>query len=279
MKQWRAVLAITGLVSFAAIDFARADEVIRFGGTGMGLKAMSILGGMFVKREPGVSLRVLPSLGSNGGIDALADGAIEVAIAARPLTPLERQRGIHEASCMKTALVFISSHPQPEGLKRDHLPAIFDDPAPVWSDGLPLKIINRSQVSMEMALLRREVPGMSEAMAKLATRRGIPVGTTDQENIALAESIAGSLTSASLLQMMAERPKLHILTLDGIPPSIATIKDGSYPFTFGVCLLLPAAPSPAAARFIAFTRSDEGRQALRLLGAIPSEVLHDTSGQ
>jgi hypothetical protein len=43
------------------------------------------------------------------------------------------------------------------------------------------------------------------------------------------------------------------------------------PGSLRVCLVLPASPSPAAARLVAYARSAEGRAALHGLGAVPEE--------
>jgi phosphate transport system substrate-binding protein len=43
------------------------------------------------------------------------------------------------------------------------------------------------------------------------------------------------------------------------------------PRSLRVCLVLPASPSPAAARLVAYARSAEGRAALHGLGAVPEE--------
>jgi phosphate transport system substrate-binding protein len=72
---------IAGVLSFASLigcltasRSSQAEETIRIGGTGSVLTAMRILGAELQKREPATSVEVLASLGTLGGIEALAEG-------------------------------------------------------------------------------------------------------------------------------------------------------------------------------------------------------------
>src|SRR5258708_1091963 len=64
---------------------AAATEEIRIGGTGNALGPMHVLGQAFAKANPGVTVTVLPSLGSGGGIKAAANGAVQIAVSSRTL--------------------------------------------------------------------------------------------------------------------------------------------------------------------------------------------------
>ena len=56
---------------------------LRIGGTGMALAAMRQIGDAFTAAQPQTTVTVLPSLGTGGGLAAVAAGAIDVAVAAR----------------------------------------------------------------------------------------------------------------------------------------------------------------------------------------------------
>lgn len=248
---------------------AHAAETVRIGGTGIGLAAARTLGDALQRAEPGITVEVLRSLGTPGGLRALAQGAVEVAITARPLQPAEREQGLREASCLKTALTFITSHPGATGVDRQRLPSIYDGTVSTWPDGSPLRPVLRLRAGMEMPYLAQAIPGLERALDIAFTRRGVPVGTTDQDNVALAREIPGSFAVATLLQVTGERLALRVLDLDGIAPSAASIADGSYPLPVRVCFAVSATPSAGAARFIGFVQSAEGRTILRSLEAVP----------
>jgi hypothetical protein len=148
------------------------------------------------------------------------------------------------------------------------LPALFRDPRPTWPDGTPLKIILRARSGSEYPYLIKSVAGMDTALDEAHQRRGVPVGATDQENADLAQRTEGALAIASLVQIRAEKLSLQPLPLDDVEPSIEAVADGSYPFPFRICLLLPAQPSAAGQRFVSFVASDQGQDTLRSLGAV-----------
>ena len=88
-------LAFVSLLGCLAVSTpCKAGETIRIGGTGSALAAMRILGAEFQKRDPEINVEVLVSLGTLGGIEALAEGAIDIGLAARGLKPEELAKGI-----------------------------------------------------------------------------------------------------------------------------------------------------------------------------------------
>jgi phosphate transport system substrate-binding protein len=243
---------------------SQAGEMIRIGGTGSALAAMRILGSEHQKVEPDTEVEVLASLGTLGRIEALAEGAIDVGLAARRLKPEETAKGVREAACMITALVFAANHPdQGYAIRSADLPALFRDARPLWPDGTLLKIILRARTGSEYPYLIKAVPGMTAALDEAHQRRGIPVGATDQENADIAQRTEGALAMTSLIQLRAEKLSLRPVPLDGVTPSTDTVADGTYPFPFRICLLLPAQPSPAGQRFVSYVMSREGSDKLR----------------
>jgi phosphate transport system substrate-binding protein len=262
----QAVLAVTVGMAIFLPNIAVA-EGIRIGGTGAALEAMRILADQ--RPDPKVPAEVLPSLGTAGGIEALADGVLDVAVAARPLKPAEAAKGVREATCVVTPLVFATSHHKPASMQLSQFPEIYADPRPTWPDGTPLRIILRSRAGSENPYLAKVVPGFGPALDAAYTRPGLPVGATDQENVDLALRIQGSLTPTTLLQIRAERLPLQVVPLDGVEPTAEAVLKGSYPLSFRLCLLLSATPSAEAQAFVAHAMSEHGIEILRTLGAAP----------
>ncbi len=251
---------------------ARADDnVVRIGGTGMALAALEQIGTNLTAAEPDIRVQVLPSMGTSGGIKALLERAIEIAVVARSLNPDEKARGLREAACMTTAVVFASSHKSATGLTKAQLPALYTDAAPKWPDGTPLKVILRSRAGTENPYLTAAVPDMAMALDKAFKRPGMPVGSTDQENAKLALQISGSLSLMTLLQIRAERLDLTVLPLEGVMPSAGTLTDKTYPLPIRVCIVVPTEPVPAALRFAAYFRSSAGKAVVKSLGAVAAD--------
>ena len=266
--RWCLALALT----LCAAQPALADgAVVRIGGTGIALAAMQQVGASLTAAEPGLRVEVLPSMGTPGGIKALTEGAIDLAVVARALKPEEKAKGVAEAACITTALVFASSHKAALGITKAQLPDLYADAAPQWADGLPLKIILRSRAGSENPYLVAAIPAMGPALDAAFKRPGMPIASTDQDNAKLAAQIPGSFAVMTLLQLKAEKLDLRALDLDGIAASAATIANGTYPFPIRICALLPSEAAPAAARFVAHLRSKAGKTIVESLGAAPSD--------
>jgi hypothetical protein len=75
----------------------------------------------------------------------------------------------------------------------------------------------------------------------------------------------------TLLQIRAEWLNVLPIALDGVAPGRATLASGAYPFSMRLCMVVPERPSVAAARFIAFVKSDAGASLMRGIGAEPAE--------
>lgn len=248
-----------------------AADTLRVGGTGAGLAAMRLIGDEVARVHPDIRTEILPSLGTQGGLRALGENAIQVAIALRALSPAERDSGLREAACAKTAFILATSLPQPQSLTRAQLPSLYENPAPVWSDGTPLRIILRSRDGSENPFLIQAVPGMDRAFATAYRHSGMPIGATDQENADLAQRTDGSLALMTLLQLRTEKLKLNPVAIDGVAPSPETLVSGRYPMSIRLCLILPANPGNDATRFIAYVKSPPGQTLLRGFGAEPAE--------
>lgn len=245
-------------------------ETVRVGGTGAGLALMKLIGEQIAVAQPDIRTEVLPSLGTQGGLRAVNEGAIQVAVALRPLTMPEReQQGLHEAACATTALVYATSRTDPPGLRREQIPGLYMNPAPNWPDGMTLRLVLRSRDGSENPYLIQAIAGMESALATAYRHPGMPIGASDQENADIAQRAEGSLAIMTLLQLRTEKLKLTPVVLDGIEPGPETLANRTYPMPIRLCLVLSARPSTGAQRFIAYVRSPPGQALLRGAGADP----------
>jgi phosphate transport system substrate-binding protein len=243
-------------------------ESLHVGGTGGAIDMMRHVGAAFTAAE-GIRLEIALSLGSSGALRALGDGALDVAVAARPLWPEENKSGLVIVPVARTALVFATSHRNPNSLRRAELAPIYASPQPAWADGSPLRIILRTRLDADTEILSDVVPGMREAFAAARERKDVPVAATDQDNTKLAETMPGALMFGGLSQLELEKRDLRYVTIDGVKPSLATFESGAYPYEKTFYLVFPRDRSPKAQRFLDFVRSAPGRAALRASGTLP----------
>lgn len=243
-------------------------EVLRMGGTGMALGAMTRIAEHWSSAEAGVTAQVLPSLGTSGGIKALKAGAIDIAFAARGASEAEKSASVVDALCLKTAFIFATSRRLAGDLPSRQLPALYAARRPVWPDGSPLKIILRPRSGSEVPYLAERVPGMAAALDIAFEQPERPITLTDQENAQLAVETPDVLAMLTLLQLRGESLALTPLSLDGVAPSAASLADGSYSLPLRLCLLTPAAQSPLARRFVAHLRTRPAQVLLNQFGAV-----------
>jgi phosphate transport system substrate-binding protein len=254
----------TALLLGVTAGSARA-EILRTGGTGALMKMLQIIGAAFTRLEPGTTLVIMPSLGSAGGIAGVTDGLLDFAVSGRPLNPEEAKS--------QTAILFAStpfglatSQPNPGSIKSADIAAFYQNVRSVWPDGTPVRVVLRPKAEVDAALLVDTFPNMTAAIAQLRERKEIPVMATDQDNVLLAEKIAGSLAALTLTQALTENSQLHFLAIDGVAPTLENLERGVYPYRKDFYLVLPTRTTPAVERFIAFLRSADGVRLLRETG-------------
>ncbi len=110
---------------------AAAAQAVRAGGTGAALGVVEAVAAAYAASPGGQAIRVLPSLGSSGGLRALDAKAIDLALIARRLTPAETQAGLREAACLRTPYALVTSHhAPPPSLSQDDILRLYRDAAP-----------------------------------------------------------------------------------------------------------------------------------------------------
>jgi phosphate transport system substrate-binding protein len=259
-------LAVASLVGLAGIASA---DALRMGGTGA---ATAFLPELFaaVEQRQAITLMLVPSLGSGGGLRALQDGVLDVAVSGRPLTAAEIKSGLTQVATIRTPFVLVTSLARPNGFKSTEIADIFQSERASWADGTPLRIILRPKSDSDTPVLGGMFPGMAAAIEQARRRPDIPTAATDQDNADLAERIAGSLAGSSFTQIKMEQRNLRFVAIDGVGPSLANLQNGTYPFGKPLFFVAAARTTAATDRFIAFLRSPAGAAALHATGNLPT---------
>lgn len=260
---------IIGAALLGAVATVRADD-IRIGGTGAAVALAEALGAAYERARPQDRVEVVRGLGSSGGVAAAADGAIHIALAGRSLKAEEKARGLTAAPFIETPFVFLTSHQRPQSIAREDVAAIYDGRKRAWPDGREIKPILRPRSDAVTPWLAANLPGLGPAMEELRKRPEVPVAATDHDNIQMAEAVPGSLAPATLVQFLAERPRLKPVAFDGVQPSLAALEDGRWRDMFRMWIVTPVEPGPATARFLAWLQTPEAIAVLRDNGARPA---------
>lgn len=242
---------------------ARADTAeVRVGGTGAATELLHQLAAAFGKQTAGKT-EVIASLGTSGGLRALADGLLDIAVAGRTLKPEEQARGLQIAAVVRTPFVLATSHKNPNGLSIADVVKAYLDPDTAWRDGTPIRVVLRPRSESDVMLMASLFPGLGGAMDKARQRPGIPVAATDQDNADVAERIPGSLVGTTLTQLVLEKRDLRIVPFGDLKPTDESFRDGSYPYSKLLYFVTRAQPSEAATALLGFLRSEPGQVVLR----------------
>ncbi len=266
----RSLRGAAALVFLNLLSGTTTADTLRVGGTGGAIDMMRHVGTAFTAAG-GDNVDIAMSLGSNGSLRALADGVLDIAVSARQLLPDELKHGFVVLPISRTALLFATSHRNPNSIARTDLAKVFAATRPTWADGSPLRVILRTRLDGDTMLMNGLFPGMREAIATARERPDLPVTATDQDNTKLAESLQGSFTVAGLSQLEMEKRDLRYVPIDGVVPSLANLESGAYRYEKPFYLVLPAKRSTVALRFLDFVRTESGRTALRESGTLPVE--------
>lgn len=254
--------AMCGLAPLTAVA-----DTLRVGGTGGVLGLVAELGHDFAS-EPGPRVEVVPSLGTGGGLRALSDGVLHLAVAGRALTAQEQAAGLRVVMTLSTLYVLATSMRDPPSIAVGDVAHVFADPKAVWPDGTAIRVVLRPIEESDYLVLYRLFPATEAAVAALRHRDDVPVAATDQDNQEIAAQLPGSLIGTTLTQILSEHSGLRMVPVDGVAPGVASLLDGSYRFRKVLYFVVGPHSGPAVERFIGFIRSDQEQGRLSLLGAL-----------
>jgi len=244
---------------------------IRISGSGSGLAILQMLGKRFENEHPGARIQVLPSIGSSGGIRAVADGKIDIACSSRPLKPEEGGRGLLELPFARTPLVFVVQKSNPvSNLDLANILEMYEGRVTSWPSGEPIRLVLRPKTDTAHAQLSAISPEMAVAVEKAHTRPGAIVSMTDQDNADQMEKTRGCLGTSALGLILSESRSLKPLFFNGIQPTLQSLSRGTYPHVVHLTLVsAPERTAPATATFLKFLQSRPASEILRQYGYLP----------
>lgn len=209
------------------------------------------------------------SIGSGGGVRALLDGVIDIALVSRPLKEGEREQGLVATPYARVpVMVAVHTSVPDEDITSDELVAIYEGRRTTWSDGSPIVVLQREPGDSSHTAVEAQVPGFREANeAAYADGRFRVLVRDDAMREALAET-PGAVGLFGQGAIPTELP-LRSLRIDGVVPSPETVEDGRYPFAKDLAFVTRGPPRGEAARFIELTLSPPGQAIIRRTGGLP----------
>ncbi len=246
---------------------------LHLAGSGSNLVLTRALAAAYRRASADEHLVVHDSIGSTGGVRAVADGAIPIGLIARPLNERERALGLTVIPYARAPIVLLA-HPdvRDAGLTAAELVASLRGERDAWDDGTPLVWLLRERGDAGTAVLGRAIPGLTSAVEEALESRRFRVVYHDEDLSRGVLGVRGALGISDLPQALASAPTAQVLSLDGVAPSAASTRDGTYPLYKDLCFVVREPLGASEARFLAFVASHEGRQVIEELGALALPV-------
>ncbi len=253
---------------FAAPAWAEtpAPSALIAAGSGVNLGITRLLVEAFMEKRPDVKIEVPASIGSNGAIKAVKDGAVTLGLLSRPLKETEKEQGLSLSPYARAAIVLVANKAatKDEGFSSQELVAIYKGTKNKWKDGKDIIVFAREPYDSGNVVLEQKIPGFKEAYTESHAAKRWTVFFTDQESNEAIVKTPYAFGVSDLGMIKTERLDVKALKLDGVEASSETLESGAYPLSRDLFFLYKAGELPEAAKaFLAFVASEEGKAILR----------------
>lgn len=229
------------------------------GGTGTGLALLQRLANAWRMAQPAQTppITVLPSLGTSGGLRALRERQIDVAIIARPLKDAERAEGLIATPIVRAPLVFATRRPAPaRNITSADLDRWYSDPGARWPDRSRVTVLFRETGDGGLKVIKDAAPALGVALDHDPRSSGLGVLLqTDQEMRDALLDIQGSIGWIDLGTIRLEELPLEPLSLDGVSPTPEALAAGRYKLAVSLWLVRRADAPPNIEALIRFASS------------------------
>ncbi|MFP4393888.1 MAG: phosphate ABC transporter substrate-binding protein [Anaerolineales bacterium] len=213
------------------------------------------VGERFNEHYPNVELEIAAG-GSEVGIKAVQDGAVDIGMASRALTPEEAEGITVHKFAVDVLAVVVNGEMTIDGLTMGELRAIYLGEITTWSAvGGPDQPI--------VVVMRGENSGTRGAFDKIVLDKQAPT----------APNLETAVTAGDVAALVLDEPyaigyvgfgniesDLKTLTIDGAAPSKETVRDGSYQLMRPLQFLTGPLTRPLGQTFIDFALGEEGQQ-------------------
>jgi phosphate transport system substrate-binding protein len=261
------LLLISALLPYAD---ASAQETISIAGSTSILPFTQHAAEVYMERHPEVRISVA-GRGSSVGIRGIIDNTADIADVSRELSKKElklcAQRGIkpvtHQVALGCVVPVVDKSNPI-SGLSLAQLKDIFTGKIDSWQalggPAKPIAVMNRDSNSGTFVMFRLMV---------LDQARVRPDALMLASNGAMVQAVSGNPLALGYVGLGYLGPELKALAVDGIPVSMANVRNGTYPLSRPLYLITRGEPKGALRDFLEFVLGPEGQMIAQEEGLVP----------
>lgn len=264
---WGGVFVLVPAFFFLAGP-VKADQAPKmplvFAGSGTNLPLVRVLAKAFQRTHPGIEIEVPESIGSTGGIQAAADGAIALGLISRELKDKEKGKGLTILTCAHTPMI-IGVHPSvPEdNITFEELLNIYRGKKRTWKDGKDIVVLTREPGDSSVEVLVKGIPGFREAYKESQKAKRWTVLLTDQKMNETLAKTPHAIGLSDLGIITIEKHAIKPLKVNGIAPTLKSLQSGNYMLYKTLSFVYRKDTLTAGAReFMAFVKSAQGKKML-----------------
>lgn len=184
----------------------------------------------FERQRPEVRIRVPGSIGSVGGIQAAADGAVAIGLIARPLREKEKRLGLTVVPFARTG-VAIATHESvaDDGITLEDFVSIYAGTKARWRDGREIVVLARPLGEALVEELGQKVPGFKNVYAESQKTRRWTSLFTDQEMNEMLVKTPFAVGFTAVGAVTTERLPVKVLKVNGVAPTLANVARADIP--------------------------------------------------
>lgn len=234
---------------------ALAEDACEIAGSGSNLPLVERLAHVYHQAHPADRIVVHRSIGSWGGVRAVADGVVHIGLVSRPLKASERRLGVRSIAHVSVAVVLGANPDVPDdSLSSAKLAALVEGRTVRWSDGTRAVLLEREPGDSSYKVLFAENAPFRAAQKAAGGRTHWRVLLHDAEMAEALSDTPGAVGLADLGGVRLSGRGLRVVRIDGLSPTAT-----DYPYRKDLDFVVKGNPRGAAARFLSFARSPEAR--------------------
>ncbi|WP_035239530.1 PstS family phosphate ABC transporter substrate-binding protein [Desulfobacter vibrioformis] len=266
MKYYSLILFVCfmGWTALAQPGVAAKEELIIVG-TGAGMPVIQAVGKAFTRKNPGIRVRVPPSIGSGGAIKAVGKGEYLLGRVARDIADKEIKYGLTQTPLAKLPIIFYTNASVVlDSITPEQACAIYSGTMRTWevlnAGTGPIRVIRREEGDSSLNVLIDRLPGF----ATMTPTQVAKITYTDQETVDTCAHVKNSIAYGALADVI-NLLSIHVVRISGIAPS-----DPAYPYFAPLDLVYkPENYQGSLKRFVEFLSSAGARKAIRDTGGLP----------
>ena len=269
MNKMKKMLMLVAVFCFAAAGPVQAkDTIVMDGSTTVGPIAKSFAA--YFTKNTGVQVTVSES-GSGNGAKSLINGACDIANMSRPMKAKEidaaKAKGIdpveHVAALDGLSIIVHPSN-YVSALTIEQIRDIYTGKVTNWSKvgGPNAKIV---------VIQRESNSGTQDSFKKLVVGKNNPVtkrAETQASNGAVKSRVASTPAAIGFIGLGFIDDSVKPLIVNGVAPSEATVRDGSYPIARPLFMYTNGEPTGVVKEFIDLPQTEDGKRMISELGYV-----------